>query len=194
MCRKWTGLPRLLLARSRSISAHALWSRDRSVRMRCDMTLSHGLNWPIFDQWEHRTTKTNPNYRHEVIDGVLFKMDRRSEFRVWKKLSHKIFFLFFLMFQIKTSHSNTVTCRICATSDFSAISDPYTDGGLDNYPATRLDIFKFNDLSSRFSLCIQKYATFSKMIGCWFPCLSKTRQGNTCTPPFCEIVKPAFNA
>ena len=22
----------------------------------------------------------------------------------------------------------------------SAISDPYTDGGLDNYPATRLDI------------------------------------------------------
>ena len=117
MCRKWTALPKLLLARPRSISAHALWSRDRSVRMRCDMTLSHGLNWPIFDQWEHRTTKTNPNYRHEVIDGVLFKMDRRSEFRVWKKLSHKIFFLFFLMFQIKTSHFNAVTCRTGATSD-----------------------------------------------------------------------------
>ena len=117
MCRKWTGLPRLLLARPRLISAHALWLRDRSVRMRCDMTLSHGLNWPIFDQWEHRTTKTNPNYRHEVIDGVLFKMDRRSEFRVWKKLSHKIFFLVFLMFQIKTSHFNAVTCRTGATSD-----------------------------------------------------------------------------
>ena len=117
MCRKWAGQSRLLLARPRSISAHALWSRDRSVRMRCDMTLSHGLNWPIFDQWEHRTTKTNPNYRHEVIDGVLFKMDRRSEFRVWKKLSHKIFFLVFLMFQIKTSHFNAVTCRTGATSD-----------------------------------------------------------------------------